>query len=643
MESITIPHNELTCNTNTPSTHKLSRNKKRKRKHHLFKTQLESQAITNLSSYTLTGSEEDLLKKGLSFTPAFNTQTSDLASYTEQFLRNMHTKYYFKDTPRTTPLFHTNSNWQPPTPTNQQLIQLTNTIQNISHIAQFGGPTLLPGIKQEHHNAIHNLANNKDITIKKADKGGSVVIMNTADYIHTALTHLQQTDVYLEQSTDHTREIFDNLNAYILQIENTGHLKHLIAKYIQPKRPPRTPLFYFLPKIHKPNNPPRPIISGCDSPTDRLSNYISKIINPIAQAQPSYLKDTKHFIQIIDKSENLTHDTFLVTADVTSLYTNIPHEEGMSAVIKSLTEHKHILPPHTPRSGIIQNFLHFILKGNHFNFLDKHYLQIQGTAMGTKMAPAYANIFMAHIEHSITQQHLEHILLWKRYIDDIFFIWHGTHNSLDEFIHKANTHHPSIKFTFEYSQTEVNFLDTKIYIDKKRKLQTTIYRKPTDKNLILHFDSHHPLHIKRNIIYTQALRYKRIISNQHNLHMELNYLKEVFLARGYPLRLIKQQINKAKLIPRHQLLMNRNTKTNTNKTMYKIPFHPSLQPIKQQIKHTWESTLVDPALRKLWPTPPTFLDVTHKNLKDSLIRTKQHSPDIQHTHNSSPQPNISHE
>ena len=122
--------------------------------------------------------------------------------------------------------------------------------------------------------------------------------------------------------------------------------------------------------------------------------------------------------------------------------------------------------------------------------------------MGTKMAPPYTNIFMANIEHQLTSNHISYIPLWKRFIDDIFFIWLDSLNKLKEFMNEANSLHPTIKFTFDYSQTKANFLDTTIYIDKQRKLQTTIYRKPTDKNLILHFTSHHPLHLKRNIIYS---------------------------------------------------------------------------------------------------------------------------------------------
>ena len=629
MELNTHTSNHTSHTDQIPKPPNKKRNHKRKLTRHNFQTHLESQAITNLSSYTPTQSEQQLLVKGLSYIPSYNTHTDKLQDYAEDFIKRIHTDYHFKDSQRTTPQFHTKSDWTPPAPSNTHLTRLTNNIRNITKIAQHGGPTLIPDFQDTQQQAIHNLANNKNITIKRADKGGSIVIMDTIDYINTALTHLQQTEVYAPQDTDHTNTVADDLNSCLLQLTNTGHLTNNIAKYIQPKTPPRTPLFYFLPKIHKPNNPPRPIISGCDSPTDRISKYLTAVFNPIAQTQPSYLKDTKHLLQIIQTFPRLPDNAILVTADVSSLYTNIPHDEGITTILDSLNAHRQILPDNTPNNAIIRNFLHFILKENYFDFLDTHYLQIQGTAMGTKMAPPYANIFMARIEQQITHHFNQHILLWKRYIDDIFFIWQGTLDSLQQFILQANTHHQTIKFTFEHSHSEINFLDTTIYIDKSRKLQTTIYRKPTDKNLILHFDSHHPLHIKRNIIYTQALRYKRIISTTYKLEKELTTLKMIFLARGYPPRLIKQQINKATLIPRTQLLTD-TIKHHSKKTTFKIPFHPKSNLLKKQIKHAWNTSLTDPSLKTLWPSPPTFLNRTDKNLKDLLIRTKQHYP---------PQPN----
>jgi peptide-methionine (R)-S-oxide reductase len=605
-------------------------NAKRKLEQLSWQRNLETNAITNLSSYEPTPPEQQLLTKGLSYIPSYNSNTTTLQEHTNTFVKRLRTDYFFRDSPRTTPQFHTKSDWVPPTPHNLQLTKLTNEIQTISSTTQFCHSD------NTEQQSILSLTNNKDITIKRADKGGSVVIMNTQDYIDTALTHLNQPNVYQPHDTDPTQDIADRLNSFILQLTNTGHLKHVIAKYIQPKLPPRTPLFYFLPKIHKPNNPPRPIISGCDAPTDNLSKYLTAVFNPIAQAQPSYLKDTKHLLQLIENHPHLPKNATLCTADVTSLYTNIPHDEGISVILEALKTHKHLLPMHTPNNTIIKTFLHFILKENHFDFLDKHYLQTQGTAMGTKMAPPYANIFMAQIEQQIKHNYNQHISLWKRFIDDIFFIWQGSHKSLEQFTQHSNTHHDSIKFTFEHSQSEIHFLDTRIYIDKSRKLQTNIYRKPTDKNLILHFSSHHPLHLKRNIVYTQALRYKRIISSPHNLTIELKTLKKIFLARGYPQRLIEQQINKAKLIPRALLLTDTIKQPPPKKTLFKIPYHPDSSTLKKRIRHTWHNTLTDPPLRKLWPSPPTFLDHTNRNLKDLLVHTRQHLPSTPNTNAMNP-------
>ena len=70
--------------------------------------------------------------------------------------------------------------------------------------------------------------------------------------------------------------------------------------------------------------------------------------------------------------------------------------------------------------------MNLVLKHNVFEFDEKFYLQIQGTAMGTKMAHAYANLFMGRLETKLINLASEFIHTWKRFIDDIFIIWTGT-------------------------------------------------------------------------------------------------------------------------------------------------------------------------------------------------------------------------
>ena len=78
--------------------------------------------------------------------------------------------------------------------------------------------------------------------------------------------------------------------------------------------------------------------------------------------------------------------------------------------------------------------LGLILKENWFQFNEENYLQTHGTAMGTKMAVSFANIFMAEIETKIILQSDTKPREWKRYIDDVFSLWDNDKKDVDRFI-----------------------------------------------------------------------------------------------------------------------------------------------------------------------------------------------------------------
>ena len=85
-----------------------------------------------------------------------------------------------------------------------------------------------------------------------------------------------------------------------------------------------------------------------------------------------------------------------------------------------------------PHNSYIVEPLEVVLTNNYFDFNSKHYHQISGTAMGTKLVPSYANLFMTKFEENHVNTY--HLLptLWKRFIDDIFLIWpHGMDSLLE--------------------------------------------------------------------------------------------------------------------------------------------------------------------------------------------------------------------
>ena len=105
--------------------------------------------------------------------------------------------------------------------------------------------------------------------------------------------------------------------------------------------------------------------------------------------------------------------------------------------------------------------------------MEKNFLQTHGTAMGTKTAVSFANIFMAKIETAIIDQHSAKPLVWKRYIDDMFSLWDTNREEINNFIKHANNYHPTIKFTADISDKEITFLDTCIY--KGARFEKKIY------------------------------------------------------------------------------------------------------------------------------------------------------------------------
>ena len=109
------------------------------------------------------------------------------------------------------------------------------------------------------------------------------------------------------------------------------------------------------------------------------------------------------------------------------------------------------MPKQKPKNSSLLKLLNLILTCNNFTFCGEHFLQILGTAMGTKAAPNYAINFMTFFERLYVYIYKLSLYFWKRYIDDIFMIWTHTRTQLDEFITYLNSCHKTIKFTTEIS------------------------------------------------------------------------------------------------------------------------------------------------------------------------------------------------
>ena len=427
--------------------------------------------------------------------------------------------------------------------------------------------------------------------------------------------------------TNPTHAIKNDVLSTLNYLYHTHRIDDVTRHYRTPPKPSRTPLFYGLPKVHKPNIRLRPIVLACNSPNDQLSNYFTHFIQPLVEILPSYIRESKHFQQLIESVSPPPENAILVTADVTSLYTNIPHEEGIESVLHYMKLHANTLPPGAPSPHTIGVLLETILKNNNLSFMDRHFLQLVGTAMGTKAAPPYANLFMGRHEETIREAFIWAILFWKRFIDDIFLIFIGTTKQLQSMKDFMNNLHPTIKFTFEHSTQEISFLDMKIHIGADRKLSTTLYRKPTDCAALLHFHSNHSLKCKESIVFSQALRYNLLIADDNVLQKELDSLTISLLARKYPLEVITRNISKALLHSRYTLL-HRTPKASSSRSVLPVvtPYSPEGRQFSKSVRNHWHIIENDPQLHNIWPNPPITAYHKTESLKDILVHSRQAKP-----------------
>ena len=226
------------------------------------------------------------------------------------------------------------------------------------------------------------------------------------------------------------------------------------------------------------------------------------------------------------------------------LYTQTSSTKETAAVSHVMKKYRHLIPTKCPPPHIVRSILEFILKHSTFKLMGTHIYQVLGTSMGTRMAFPYANLCMNMKENTIILTSFHLIYFHKRFIDDIFFIFLGSHFQRKSLTIFLNTINPTIKYSFTYFEQTVSFLDVQICLSESRKLKIKHYKKPGNCVTLLHFHSHHPFIFKEGIIYSQELWYNVIISEDHILQEELNNLTRILLAWVYPLHLIIKKIKK---------------------------------------------------------------------------------------------------
>jgi predicted GIY-YIG superfamily endonuclease len=273
-------------------------------------------------------------------------------------------------------------------------------------------------------------------------------------------------------------------------------------------------------------------VSSIGSPCYALSGFLHKILSPLAGRSDSFVKNSGHFIELL-KCVNLHRQDTLVSFDVVSLFTNVPVDEALQVIRSRLEDDNTLAERSVLEVEAVMELLEVCLRTTYFQVDDGFYQQKEGMAMGNSLSPIVSNIYMEHFEQLALNSAQDKPSLWLRYVDDTFVIWpHGTER-IQNFLTHLNSLRPTIQFTMEMeSGGAIPFLDV-LVIRKGTALTTQVYRKPTHTGRYLNFDSNHPPHVKRGIIYSLLDRAATICQDRQDRLVEVSNLKHDFQLNGY--------------------------------------------------------------------------------------------------------------
>ncbi|EYB86176.1 hypothetical protein Y032_0283g1298 [Ancylostoma ceylanicum] len=336
---------------------------------------------------------------------------------------------------------------------------------------------------------------------------------------------LSDTNTYEKSSKTAFDKVSNNLRStarrILGKIMNAKTIKRFIVTF------PAVPTYYALVKTHKiPEDvdlqkltekemKTRPIISSCGGPSDRVSWFLTKLLSPLLRNVAAHVINVEEFISALNHCD-LPDNNCYASFDAVSLYTNINNDEAIEAVLDLLQRHQDEIHTFGLRKDDLRELLVATLACNIFQFDGEFYVQKRGLAMGLRISPLLAVVYLDRIER---RSLVSGILFYKRYIDDVFIIG-STESDLHIMLGKLNTCDPNIRFTVETPDTSgfLPFLNARIRISHGSK-QIMWYKKPQSKNILLHSRSSHPLYVKANMI-RNLINTKGRICNQDNPEVE---------------------------------------------------------------------------------------------------------------------------
>ncbi|XP_076049329.1 uncharacterized protein LOC143030005 [Oratosquilla oratoria] len=392
-------------------------------------------------------------------------------------------------------------------------------------------------LSKELMNAARDLRNNPDITIRRADKYASFVILPTEEYL-TRTDHILQDESKFTRITRNPVEdikrkvnkVIESVNAVTDDIK----LPLLSGDY-------DLGYMYGNVKNHKPGNPLRPIISQIPTPTYSLAKRLATLLTPYVPDRYG-VASSFDFLELVKGLDSSKH---IASLDVVSSFTNVPIDLSISFILDRVYR-----DVSTPKLKIpepaLKSLLEICTKEAPFRCpRGRMYVQRDGVVMGSPLGVLFANFFMGTVEEQVFGD-IQRPSTYCRYIDDTFICVES--ESELQVLRQTFEEKSGLHFTMEkITDGALPLLDVLLKVEEDT-ISTSVYVKSTNAGHCLNGQSECPDRFKETTIAAFVRRALSHCSEWKNVHREIDWVSQKLVDNGYPHHVVssvvKRTINK---------------------------------------------------------------------------------------------------
>ena len=459
------------------------------------------------------------------------------------------------------------------------------------------------------------------LVMRTQDKGNRFVIVDKSTDKLKANEQIMRSS-FVELEHDPTKLHIEKVKLWAEKWHQLGEISKDWKNYVinTDAKPGKNSTLY---KTHKPGNPVRLLTSGCNTAIENLARFVEVICAPLAENLPSRIKNTSHLLDIIDhiNGNGISNNTTLVSFDIVNMFPSIDNTKGIKAIKDELEKRNE----KNPSTKCVIEGLEICLFNNNSIFDNKNLLQTNGTATGAPNSCSYSDIAVSKIDDAVFKEmksKYKELKYYGRYRDDCFALWEGNSEKLHQFFDFINSLDNDLKFTMEIGNKELCFLDVKISIID-RKLETTVYSKPTDSHLYLHATSCHNQSSITGIPKGVSLRLRRLCSTDVEYDKQSKEYTDHLKLRGYNENMVSKSFENTRKTSRFDARKKVENKRNTNAPIiFSTAFNPRGPNVKEVVNRFLPLLQNVPNLKDMFADGSILVaNKRENNLADLLLRS----------------------